>query len=306
MAEKRKKAAENFVPIAGRCRFEGANASYLGPTDHDNPFGLCLVPRRFRSGTITVEATLSHTTQMARVVIGYHAATGAYYAVGLGGFDYAYVIVEFIPGRGWNGVKVDGSSSQLRLERPYHLEVEVSGQHVLLSVDSVQVVDFTLPSPLQGDQTGLYAGGTSEIQFQNFRVSTDDPSIFVVMQFGAPYDALYQEVIQPVSHRAGFKALRADHVYRPGVILQDIIRGIVESDVIVADITPTNPNVFYELGYAHALQKPTILLANRQIEKLPFDVSGYRVIFYDDTIGGKRDIESTLEKHLESIRRGRA
>jgi transglutaminase-like putative cysteine protease len=112
---------------------------------------------------------------MARVVIGYNAATGAYYAVGLGGFDYAYVIVEFIPGRGWNGVKVDGSSSQLRLERPYHLEVEVSGQHVLLSVDSVQVVDFTLPSPLQGDQTGLYAGGTSEIQFQNFRVSTDDP-----------------------------------------------------------------------------------------------------------------------------------
>jgi nucleoside 2-deoxyribosyltransferase len=119
---------------------------------------------------------------------------------------------------------------------------------------------------------------------------------------------LYQEVIQPVSHRAGFKALRADDVYRPGVILQDIIRGIVESDVIVADITPTtNPNIFYELGYAHALQKPTILLANRaQIEKLPFDVSGYRVIFYDDTIGGKRDIESTLEKHLESIRRWRA
>jgi len=96
-------------------------------------------------------------------------------------------------------------------------------------------------------------------------------------------------------------------VYRPGVILQDIIRGIVESDVIVADITPTeNPNVFYELGYAHALQKPTILLANRQIEKLPFDVSGYRVIFYDDTIGVKRDIEGTLEKHLESIRCGRA
>jgi len=306
MAEKRKKAAENFVPIAGRWRFEGANASYLGPTDHDNPFGLCLAPRRFRSGTITVEATLSDTAQMARVVIGYNAATEAYYAVGLGGFDYAYTIVEFIRGRGWNGVKVSGSSAQLQLERPYHLEVEVSGQRVLLSVDSVQVVDFTLPSPLQGDQTGLYAGGTSEIQFQNFRVFTDDPSIFVVMQFGAPYDAWYQEVIQPVSRRAGFKALRADDVYRPGVILQDIIRGIVESDVIVADITPTNPNVFYELGYAHALQKPTILLANRQIEKLPFDVSGYRVIFYDDTIGGKRDIESTLEKHLESIRRGRA
>jgi len=126
------------------------------------------------------------------------------------------------------------------------------------------------------------------------------------MQFEAPYDTLYQEVIQPVSRKAGFRVLRGDDVFRPGVILQDIIRIIVESDVIVADITPTNPNVFYELGYAHALQKPTILLANRQLEKLPFDISGYRVIFYDDTIGGKREIENTLEKHLESIRRGRS
>jgi hypothetical protein len=104
--------------------------------------------------------------------------------------------------------------------------------------------------------------------------------------------------------KLGFEAFRGDDVYRPGVILQDIIRGIVESDVIVAEITPPNPNVFYELGYAHALQKPTILLANRQIEKLPFDISGYRVIFYDDTIGGKREIETTFEKHLESIQRG--
>jgi hypothetical protein len=306
MAEKRKKAAENFVPIAGRWNFEGANAMYLGPIDPDRPFGLCLAPRRFRSGTITVEATLQNQTDAARIVVGYNVATTGYYSIGLGGYNHAYVIDEFVPGRGWAGVQVGGSSSQLQFHRPYHIEVEVGGQRVSLSVDSVQVLEFILPSPLQGDQAGLFAWGTSEIQFQNFRVSTDDPSIFVVMQFGAPYDALYQEVIQPVSRRAGFKALRADDVYRPGVILQDIIRGIVESDVIVADITPTNPNVFYELGYAHALQKPTILLANRQIEKLPFDVSGYRVIFYDDTIGGKRDIESTLEKHLESIRRGRA
>ena len=153
MAAKRKKATEDFVPIVGSWRFEGVNTRYLGPTDRDNPFGLCLAPRRFRSGTITVEATLFDTTQMARVVVGYNAATGAYYAIGLGGFDHAYTIVEFIPGRGWNGVKVGGSSSQLRLERPYHLEVEVSGQRVSLSVDSVQILDFTLPSPLQGDQT---------------------------------------------------------------------------------------------------------------------------------------------------------
>jgi hypothetical protein len=46
------------------------------------------------------------------------------------------------------------------------------------------------------------------------------------------------------------------------------------------------------------------LLANRTIENLPFDVSGYRVIFYDDTIRGKRDIEENLRKHLENVLRG--
>jgi hypothetical protein len=305
MAESRKKAADHFIAIAGNWDLKGENPKYSGPTDPNNPFGLCLTPTRLRSGTITVDVMLSNPQHIARVVIGYHAATGAYYAVGLGGFERAYTIVEFIPGQGWNGVKVEGSSSQLPRESPYRLQVDVSGQLVSLSVDGVQVLEFTLPSPLQGNQIGLYAGGTSEIEFRNFHVSTDKPSVFVVMQFGEPYDVLYREVIQPVSDNAGFKAIRADDVFRPGVILQDIIRGIVESDVIVADITPTNPNVFYELGYAHALQKSTILLANRQVEKPPFDISGYRVIFYDDTIGGKRDIEDTLKKHLESIRRGR-
>ena len=60
-----------------------------------------------------------------------------------------------------------------------------------------------------------------------------------------------------------FEAYRADDVFRPGPILQDIISGLVESDVIIAEITPTNANVFYELGYAHARNTPTVLLARR-------------------------------------------
>ena len=75
--------------------------------------------------------------------------------------------------------------------------------------------------------------------------------------------------------------------FKPGIILQDIIRSIVTSDVIVAEVTPANPNVFYELGYAHAIEKPTILLAEKPTDSgrhLPFDISGFRVIFYDNTI----------------------
>jgi nucleoside 2-deoxyribosyltransferase len=58
--------------------------------------------------------------------------------------------------------------------------------------------------------------------------------------------------------------------------------------VVIAEITVPNQNVFYELGYAHALNKPTILLAEKGRE-LPFDVHGYRCLFYENSIGGKKD-----------------
>ncbi|KKK84342.1 hypothetical protein LCGC14_2784310, partial [marine sediment metagenome] len=63
-----------------------------------------------------------------------------------------------------------------------------------------------------------------------------------------------------------------------------------------------NANVFYELGYAHATGKPTILLADpSEVEQLPFDVSGRRCIFYDDSIGGKPKVDTELRRHLESL-----
>ena len=93
--------------------------------------------------------------------------------------------------------------------------------------------------------------------------------------------------------------------FRPGIILEDIVRGIVESKVIIAEITPPNQNVFYELGYAHALRKPAILLAEEG-KALPFDISGYRCLFYENSIGGKRRIEEGLAKHLNAILHGDA
>ena len=65
-----------------------------------------------------------------------------------------------------------------------------------------------------------------------------------------------------------------------------------ESEFVIAEITPVNANVYYELGFAHAINKPTILLADRAIDKLPFDVSPFRVLFYENTIGGKRLFEA--------------
>jgi hypothetical protein len=124
------------------------------------------------------------------------------------------------------------------------------------------------------------------------------------MQYSELFASLYSEVIGPIATELGFEAYRASDVYKPGIVLEDIRQGLVESEVIIAEITPVNANVFYELGYAHALGKPTILLADRSSATLPFDISGYRCIFYDNTIRGKGAVEADLRRHLSNIKRG--
>jgi len=120
------------------------------------------------------------------------------------------------------------------------------------------------------------------------------------MQFGEPYDTIYREVVKPGAEDAGFDVLRIDETVGPGLIFEDIKREIGEAKVVIAEITAPNQNVFYEVGCAHALNKPTVLLAQRGRE-LPFDIRSYRVIFYEDTIGGKPSVEKSLAKHLNSI-----
>ena len=71
--------------------------------------------------------------------------------------------------------------------------------------------------------------------------------------------------------------------------------------MIIADITTKNANVFFELGYAFARNKPVILLAKKTDVPLPFDVSSFRVLFYEDSIGGKPKVEEGLRNHLRAI-----
>jgi nucleoside 2-deoxyribosyltransferase len=61
--------------------------------------------------------------------------------------------------------------------------------------------------------------------------------------------------------------------------MTDAIR---EADLIVADVSRKNPNVLYELGYAHALRKPTLLLLSTdETGEMPFDLAGYQMVIYD-------------------------
>ncbi|MEJ1384148.1 MAG: DNA-directed RNA polymerase subunit alpha C-terminal domain-containing protein [Candidatus Sedimenticola sp. (ex Thyasira tokunagai)] len=114
----------------------------------------------------------------------------------------------------------------------------------------------------------------------NNEISNEDGICFTIMPFGGWFDTYYSEVYAPAIKESGLTPRRADDVYRPGTIVHDIWNLTKASKIIVADLTGKNPNVLYELGLAHALTKPVILLTE-SLEDIPFDLRALRIIEYD-------------------------
>ncbi len=110
--------------------------------------------------------------------------------------------------------------------------------------------------------------------------SSNRPKVFIMMPFDPEFDDVYNLFIADALDEADCDVFRADDLRSQRSILQDIICSIVSCDLIVADLTGANPNVFYELGLAHALRKPVILLT-QDLSDIPFDLKSYRVLQYD-------------------------
>lgn len=299
----------HWVPLQGDWDFSPEQIVFRGGAERflahgqSFPMGLALSDRTFQSGRCRIGVQFSQTSLeshfAAGLLLGFRSVDRYSVQIQLGAGKSAYAVTEFVPGFGWRPIQTAGPLSALRPNLVYQLEAEVQGQQVRAKVDGVQVLEVLLSRPLEGKQVGLIAAGEHEVAFKGFDVLTDRPRVFVGMEYGAPFDDFYREVIRPQAEKH-FEVIRMDEKTGPGVIFQDMQREIEQAHVFIAEITPANLNVFYELGYAHALKKPTILLAQRG-GKLPFDISSFRVVFYDDTIVGKARIEQDLARHLDAI-----
>jgi hypothetical protein len=199
----------------------------------------------------------------------------------------------------WEMLASAGFGNQLPTNQWISVKVRVLGSKIDLYVNEVKVCSALYN--VSKSPVSVFLQGPEEILVRNIRITTQPPRAFVVMQFSDEFNALYNDVIRPTCEKFGFEVVRADDIYKSGLIIEDITRSIQEASVIIADITPDNPNVFYEVGYAHGIKKPTILLSERRRQALPFDVSAFRTLFYDNTIGGKGEVETRLTKHLQSM-----
>jgi len=123
-------------------------------------------------------------------------------------------------------------------------------------------------------------------------------TVFIVMPFKEEFDELYS-VYKTVCKDFGFDAVRTDKVFSLEKILPRILNGIRHSAFVIADVTETSPNVFYEIGFAEGLGRPIIATA-KEDTKLPFDIADTPVTFWNSL----EDLKAKLEPLINEVKIG--
>lgn len=121
---------------------------------------------------------------------------------------------------------------------------------------------------------------------------------FVIQPFDSgKFDKRFQDIYKPAIEAAGLEAYRVD--YDPGVLvpIESIEKGIRQAAICLADITADNPNVWYELGYAFASERPVVMVCSeeRTGKKYPFDIQHRSIIPY------QADSPSDFDKLRDSL-----
>ncbi len=138
--------------------------------------------------------------------------------------------------------------------------------------------------------------------FKQVDFEIDDKLCFVLMPFAKKFQPIYDDYIKPAVQKAGLTCMRADDLFGPRAIIQDIWEYIFKARVVIAELTDKNPNVFYEVGLSHTLNKKVILITQDMVD-VPFDLKHLRVIVYENTPQGLAELESKLLLNINAVLR---
>jgi len=124
--------------------------------------------------------------------------------------------------------------------------------------------------------------------------------VFVLMPFAEGMAAVYSDNIRAVAERMRLTVARADDFFTTKEIMVEVWSAIANARVLIADCTGKNPNVFYEIGIAHTLGKPVILVT-QNADDVPFDLRHRRYIQYNvRTARGMKQFQLVLEQTLRA------
>ena len=137
--------------------------------------------------------------------------------------------------------------------------------------------------------------------FEQFGVSSQQEitpnSVFMLMPFNPEAVKVYDQCKKTVE-ALGMRLSKSDDESIEGDLLKHIINSIVKAEIIIANLDGKNPNVFYELGIAHALKKPTILITSYSPKEVPFNLQSRNIIFFSNP----QELNLKLGKALEYMK----
>ena len=137
--------------------------------------------------------------------------------------------------------------------------------------------------------------------------ASEAADLFVLMPFDAQLKPVYEDHIAASARELGLRAARGDDFFTSHSVMGDIWTAIMSARAVIADCTGRNPNVFYEIGLAHAVGKPVILITQNN-DDVPFDIRHLRYIQYDYTPRGmhifEKRLTDTLRTELDLRRQG--
>lgn len=119
----------------------------------------------------------------------------------------------------------------------------------------------------------------------------------MLMPFTETIQPVYEDHIKKVASGMSLQIARADDFFSSHEVMQDVWQSLVAATAVIADCTGRNPNVFYEIGIAHTLGKPVILITQNS-DDVPFDLKAIRYIKYNFTPRGMSQFEVNLESAI--------
>jgi hypothetical protein len=127
---------------------------------------------------------------------------------------------------------------------------------------------------------------------------------FVLMPFDSDLKPVFDDLICPPLEEAGFHPKRADSEPDMRNVVDALMKDIGTADLIVADLTRNNANVFYELGVAHSIRKLPVIHITQDDGKKPFDVASYRYVKYSRDFSKVAEFKRQLKHYADLAAKG--
>lgn len=209
-------------------------------------------------------------------------------------------------------IQLDMTPDQSGIGRNISQTIRVGGQPVTVEYTPVHYGDIVADLEVQKDHTlsgkwtsSIGSGGTVFLRNENVilaekgRIAQELQDRAFVMMSIQRDDAEAEDVLHSIKRATGkfdIECTRVDEVHHSGKISDLILEYIKTSKYLICDISSERPNVYYELGYAHGIEREVILIA-KQGSPLHFDIKDYNTIFYRNMT----ELESGVEARIKAI-----